>query len=154
MIDCLNQEITKAEIHAKIVLKMGVALFADKVNSVNELGYLLASQHCDELSNAGFWLWDYRTNEVYYSKKFCNALGFDYNDFGIGFNGFYLVDKEQLEAGLQMVNDLIVNKSNDIFKNELLYKTKMNTEIKIMCIGTVFYKENEPFYILGTHKIV
>ncbi len=142
-----------ANIHSKIVLKMGVALFESKVNNVAKLGNLLMKQHCDELSNAGFWIWEYENNHVFYSENFCKVLGFEVDDFGNDFTGFNLADKQQFDFGCDMINKLIEEKSNELFTNKIEYKNKKNDKINIVCSGTVFFKDGKPLCILGTHKL-
>lgn len=140
-------------IHQKIVLKLGVALFEDKVNNVIELGEMMLKTEADNIANAGFWIWDYVTNEVYYSPKFCNSLGYEYQELGNDFKGFNLSNKEHLDTCIEKINQLLKDKSHSVFINEIDYITKNGNVINITCSGTIFYKNGNPKYILGTHKI-
>lgn len=141
------------KIHDKIVLKMGVSLFESTSNNVIELGDLLLKLESDKLTDAGFWIWDYVTNEVYYSPKFCEKIGYSYGDFGNDTKGFDLANKEQMAIGMEMLNNLIDNKSELIFINNIEYTSKDGSIKKFICSGTVFYKDGETKYILGTHKL-
>lgn len=139
--------------HDKAVLKLGVVIFEHKVKSVQELGEILLDMQCDDLATGGYWLWDYQLEQVYYSPKFCASLGFNYNDFGNSFEGFNHSNNEELLTGLKMIDELITNKSNECFINNVTYYNKDNKSVNVICSGTVFYKDNEPTYILGTHKV-
>jgi len=96
-----------SQAHTKIVLKMGVALFSNKVKSVIELGELLISAECDELTNAGVWIWEVETDKVFYSPKFCETLGYNIGDFGDSFKGFEQSDSIQFNKGIAEINELI-----------------------------------------------
>lgn len=140
-------------IHQKIVLKLGVALFDNKASNVIELGDMMLKAESDNIANGGFWIWDYTTNEVYYSPKFYEVLGYKFGDFGNGFKGFELSNKEHLDRGIDLIKELIINKSELIFINNIDYKKKDGSILNVICSGTIFYKNNAPKYILGTHKL-
>jgi PAS domain-containing protein len=140
-------------IHQKIVLKLGVALFDSKANNVIELGEMMLKAEADNIASGGFWIWDYAINEVYYSPKFCEVLGFSSGDFGNGFAGFDLGNKEQMAVGMGLINDLIANKSESVFVNPITFEKKDSSILNCICSGTVFYKNGQPKYILGTHKL-
>jgi PAS domain-containing protein len=142
-----------AIIHEGIVLKMGVALLSSRTNSLQELGELLVETSSDLLPTGGLWLWDHETNEVFYSPKFCEALGYKYKELGTGFDGFNLANKDHLDHGLDMINKLIETNSNDTFINNIDYTAKDGSIVHIICRGTVFFIHNKPEIILGTHKI-
>jgi PAS domain-containing protein len=141
-------------IHNKIVLKLGVALFEHKSFDVIELGNLLLTTEADMLSDGGYWIWDYINNQVYYSPNFCKAIGYKFGEIGIGFDGFGLANKEQMNTGMEMLNELMATKSELIFVNNIEYTAKNGTIKLFECSGTVFYKDGQPKYILGTHKIL
>ena len=140
-------------IHQKIVLKLGVALFDSKADNVLELGEMMLKTEADNIASGGYWIWDYATNEVYYSPKFCEVLGFSPGDFGNGFAGFDLGNKEQMAIGMGLINDLIANKSESVFVNPIAFEKKDSSILNCICSGTVFYKNGQPKYILGTHKL-
>ena len=146
-------DIKDIPVHDKIVLKMGVYLFEHKVNDIQQLGDKLLEMGSDELTNGGYWIWDYNTNEVYYSPLFCTSLGFDYGDFGTSLEGFYNSDEEMLSKGMKMIGKLIDEHSHGCFVNDVIYYSKDDKEVMVECSGTVFYKEDKPIYVLGTHKI-
>ena len=132
---------------------MGVTLFSKHFSNVIELGEALVSKDSDLISNGGIWIWDYNTNEVFVSPKFCNVLGFEYGELPKDASVFDIADKEQFAVGYNEINNLIEAKSEGTFINEIKYKSKENIDVDILCSGTIFYKDNKPFYILGTHKL-
>lgn len=141
-------------VHQQVVLKMGVALFSGKVSSVIELGNILIENGSDDLCDGGVCIWQIDNGQIYYSPKFCNVLGFEYGEFGEGFGGFDRGNAEQMAYGMGLIDKLIEEKSQSIFINKIDYLKKDNNVLPIICSGTVFYKYNAPFYIVGTHKLV
>lgn len=148
------QSLDEITIHENIVLKMGAMLLDSRTKTLSELGDLLVKSNSDELTNGGFWVWEYATNKVYYSPKFCNSLGYEYNEFKDGFGGFNRGDVEQMQYGMTLIQDLINAKSQDSFINKIDFQKKDLSIIHIECSGTVFYKFDNPYLILGTHKVL
>lgn len=148
------QSLDEITIHENIVLKMGAMLLDSRTKTLSELGELLVKSNSDELTNGGFWILEYASGKVYYSPKFCNVLGYDYNEFKDGFDGFNRGDAEQMQYGMMLINDLIKAKSQDSFINKIDFQKKDLSMIQIECSGTVFYKFDKPYLILGTHKIL
>jgi hypothetical protein len=143
------------KIHANLVLKMGVILFSTKKQSVSEIGICLNELHSDDLTSGGYWLYDWETNECYYSEKLINSLGYNRCDVQNNTNFFYKVaDNEHLNEGFKMIDELVLNKSELSFINDLNYTHKNGSIIKVECSGTVFYKFNEPIIVLGTHILL
>ena len=60
-----------------IILKMGVVLMSQKSANIVEIGNFLLNSGCDDLADAGFWLYDYSTLDIYFSPKLKEALGSD-----------------------------------------------------------------------------
>lgn len=146
-IDLLNAKINV------LTLSLNIILYDNKVENLQKLGEILCEQTLHQLEEGGIWLWNYQTNEVYYSNNFCKTLGYNYGELGTGFDGFNLGDEEHMSIGMKMINDLIANHSIEPFINDITYKTKSNGYVNIQCIGAVFYKDNLPYIILGTHKV-
>jgi len=144
-----------SNIHANIVLKMGVVLLSTQHQSVLDIGAVLNKAHTDDLTSGGYWLYDWITNECYYSDNFIASMGYDRSEVSNKTDFFYKVaNKEHLNHGFDMIYDLIKEMSETCFINELDYTRKNGEIIKIQCSGTVFYKFGEPIIVLGTHKII
>lgn len=142
-------------LHAKVnvlILSLNIILFDNKTENLQELGNVLCKQ-LPHLEEGGLWLWNYQTGEVYYSPKFCETLGYEYKELGTGFAGFDLADKEQFSKGEKMINDLIENNSIEPYINDITYSTKLGEKKLVQCVGSIFYKDNLPYLILGTHRI-
>lgn len=136
-----------------LTLALNITYFEQKSKSLSELGEMLCNANLDHLENGGMWIWNYQTNEVYYSDGFCKSLGFGYMELGNGFDGFDFGNKDEMSIGLTMIENLISKNSIEPFINMITYKTKHNQNKLIKCVGSVFYKEGKPLYILGTHTI-
>ena len=52
-----------------IILKMGVVLMSQKSANIVEIGNFLLNSGCDDLADAGFWLYDYSTCLLYTSPS-------------------------------------------------------------------------------------
>jgi hypothetical protein len=142
-------------LHANIVLKMGVILLSNKYSGVMPIGYELNQLHTDSLTNGGYWLYDYNTHECYYSDRFIESIGYERDDIDSTVSFFYkTADNEHLSIGFEMISELVEEKSEICFVNELTYYHSDGRELQIECMGTVFYKEVEPIIVLGTHKIL
>ena len=140
--------------HDSIVIKFGVQLLWKPNLRVSELGKRLSELKTDEQTEAGFWIWDYKTDECYYSDKFKKFLGYG-DDFSDTIEGVmnYMVE-EDLQPGLIKTQMMIESKSNDVFVNVVRYKTPEGIK-GVVCSGTIVYdKEDKPAYILGTHQIL
>lgn len=122
--------------------------------SLFNLGEELIKKHCDEISDGGFWVWNHKTNEVYYSPKFCKTLGYEYGELGVGFSGFHLGNSDQMKHGMQLIDEIINNNTQDTFVNIIDFTKKDGKIIQIECSGAVLIIENVPYIVLGTHKII
>ena len=143
-------------IQANIILKMGVVLFSTKQKSVSEIGISLNEIYPDdELTSGGYWLFDWQTNECYYSYNFLNSLGYIKSEVTNNTDFFYKVaDNLHLKEGFKMIEELILNKSEDCFVNYLNYTHKNGEIIKIECSGVVLYKNDKPVMVLGAHILL
>jgi hypothetical protein len=53
-----------------------------------------------------------------------------------------------------MIAELMEDKSENCFVNEIDYYHVDGTILKVECMGTIFYKDGEPIIVLGTNKIL
>lgn len=147
-IDFLNAKLNT------LIISINVVMYEKKAIDLKSLGELVCKQNLSTLENGGLWLWDYNTNEVFYSFGFCEALGYQYGELGNGFDGFDRGNDQDMARGMEMINKLVEKQSIDPFINNIKYKTKSGKEITVDCVGSVFYKKGKPYLILGTHKII
>lgn len=136
------------------MLRLSIILISN-VNhtSLFTLGEKLVSEYCDELSDGGFWVWNHKTDEVYYSPKFCTILGYNYGELGKGFAGFNRGNLKQMKRGIDIIQTLIDTQSHDTFVNIIEFTKKDGGIILIECSGGILFIDNIPFVVLGTHKI-
>lgn len=136
------------------MLRLSIILISNiNYTALFSLGEKLVAEHCDELSDGGFWVWNHKTNEVYYSPKFCTTLGYDYGELGKGFSGFNRGNPEQMKIGMDTIQDLIDKRSHDTFVNIIEFTKKDGNIILVECSGAVLFIGDVPFVVLGTHKI-
>ena len=140
--------------HDSIVIKFGVQLLWKPNLRVSELGKRLSELKTDEQTEAGFWIWDYNTDECYYSPKFKDYLKFD-DSFPNTSAGFIQnMIEEDLQPGLLKTQMMIESKSKDVFINVVRYKTPEGIK-GVICSGTIIYSKDElPTYVVGTHQIL
>ena len=142
-------------IHANIVLKMGVILLSNKYKGAIDIGAELNKLYTDDLTNGGYWLYDYKTNECYYSDRFLKSLGYNREDVCLTISFFYkTAEKIHLDVCFEMIAELMEDKSENCFVNEIDYYHVDGTILKVECMGTIFYKDGEPIIVLGTNKIL
>lgn len=136
------------------MLRLSIILIQNVSNAtLFNVGEKLVADHCDEVADGGFWVWNHNTNEVYYSPKFCSTLGYTYGELGRGFGGFNRGNVEQMKRGLTMIQNLIDTKSHDTFVNAIEFTKKDGSTILIECTGAVVFIEDVPYVVLGTHKL-
>ncbi len=135
------------------MLRLSILLISDPSDTLFELGEKLVIEHCDDIADGGFWVWNHNTNEVYYSPKFCNTLGYEYGELGSGFGGFNRGNIEQMKLNMGMIQKLIDKGSKDTFNNYIDFTKKDGSIISIECSGAILFIGEVPFVILGTHKL-
>ena len=135
-------------------ISLNIMIYEKVSADVNDLGIALDSNGIKDIENGGFWIWDYTNDQVYYSSKFCESLGYSLGELGTGFGGFDRGKEIEMEKGMSMINELVNQKSISPFVNYITFKRKDNATIEVMCSGSVFYKDYNAKYILGTHKII
>lgn len=154
MPNIIQEKVTKIQsILEATMLKLSVILISNHSDNLFDLGEKLVIEHCDEIANGGFWVWNHNTNEVYYSPKFCNTLGYKYGELGRGFGGFNRGNVEQMQKGMAMIDKLIAENSKDTFINNINFTKKDGSIITIECSGAILFIGEVPFVILGTHKL-
>ena len=143
---------TKA--HNNIILKLGIALAAKDLSTIKGIGEFMQNTGADEFSNGGFWLYGHESNDCYLSDKFLESLNYDRNEIEEKVDFLYSVaDNNHLNKGFEMLAELIKNRSEACFINNLNYTKKDGNILNVQCSGTVMYKNNEPYIVLGTHII-
>jgi hypothetical protein len=137
-----------------LALAIANALVRNGEKKVCEIGEFICSENEEYLEDGGVWIWEYATGEVFYSTDFCKSIGYEYGELGRGFGGFDKGDKQHMDRGMKMIEELIAKGSSEPFINQIDFTTKNNTILPVQCIGAVLYKSNKPQYILGTHRIM
>lgn len=136
-----------------VIIKMGVILMSKITNNIQAIGEYLTVSGSDDLTDGGFWLYDYNTLEMYYSNKFKLSLGEDLKPNYASFARYANI--EDLANGHKMVSKLIENNSELFFSNQVRYKNDSeNINFTVNCTGAVFYLFGKPKIVLGTHKFI
>lgn len=136
------------------ILMINVSLLDTKDKTLHQVGEELVNSGGDDETNGGFWLWKYKSSEVYASPKFCKSLGYEYKELGSDFSVFNIADKNELKKGVDKIKELTGLRSSNTFTNYVHFTKKDGTKILVECVGTVFYRDINPYVILGTHTII
>ena len=143
-------------IHENVILKMIAGLSYSDGCTAECLGLIMQERGCDDLTDGGFWLLNPNTNEMFFSDKFLLSFGYDRTDFiNPTFEqlyGFAIV--EDLKRGEVDLTNILTEKSQRTFINNVRYNTKDSNIQEVECSGTVFFIKDEPVMVLGTHKIL
>ena len=140
--------------HAQVILKLGTVLSLQNTDNVIEIGVFLQETGADDLTTGGFWLYKFSDLQCYCSDKFIKVLEYDRKEVETSISFFNrTADIEQLQKGYDLLAELINESSEECFRNVLKYTTKNGIQITVNCIGSVCYKNGEPFLSVGTHSI-
>lgn len=106
-------------------------------------------------SSDGFWDWDVKTNQVYFSPRWKEILGYEEEEIGNNFSTWKrLVVKKDKRASWQLFNDFIRNKDPHITLNFNM-KHKSGKTIPIECkVKKIFDKNGDTARIVGTYTDV
>lgn len=135
-----------------IILKMGVVLMSQKSANIVEIGNFLLNSGCDDLADAGFWLYDYSTLDIYFSPKLKEALGS--NTISTYADLARFANNEDLISGHKKVNELVKNKSEMFFDNEIRYTRTDGSMFTVTCNAAVFFLFGQPKIVLGTNMYI
>ena len=112
----------------------------------NEEKYKLAL----ESGNFGVWDWNTKTNQIYYSKRCKNILGYEENEIGNSFKEWNKrIHKEDLHHVMNTVNKCF---NGEEYKKEYRLKRKDGNYIWVKIKGKVVNWDNEgnPIRMIGT----
>jgi diguanylate cyclase (GGDEF)-like protein/PAS domain S-box-containing protein len=123
----------------------------------NQLSHLEknAERFCLALkgSNDGIWDWDLRTNEMYYSPRWKNMLGYEEHEL-----------EQHLDTWKKLVHpddkEMVLNKVNDYLKGEIdsysvemrmIHRDGSNIHVLSRAFMLTTNDNNEPVRLVGTH---
>ena len=94
------------------------------------------------------------TEEIFHSPNFKKSLGYS-DDYEVSYEEVLkMINPQDVLSGKALINSLIARKSEEKFAGYVTYTTKDKKELKVFRTGSIFYKDNKPLVVLGTHKIV
>jgi PAS domain S-box-containing protein len=159
MIEAIRQHLASA---LSVVVVMIMALFwswslknevkqrkrSEKKLQKSEQRFSLAMQG----SNDGLWDWDLETDEVYFSPRWKDMLGYERDEIrGHPDEWKSLLHPEDREQALQAVDDCLKGRM-DRYEIEFRMRHKGGDFIPILSRGFMLYNEtNEPVRFVGTH---
>lgn len=149
---CISDYMVESSIE-EFTLAAGVIKLSERFTSVIEIGNLLQEIGSDVLTEAGFWIWDFKTQECYYSKKFLRLLGFSDTDH-IKFDSDLfkqLMLPESLEKAMMHTGEKIQAVDRQTFVNAVHYKTVSGNIIQFYCSVTILYEDNKASILFGKH---
>jgi len=121
---------------------------ADLRNSKKELQLTL------DATADGIWSWNFKTNELYFSPKYYEMLGFTPNEFPANFeNWLRLIHPEDKDHALTLANEFLTTKP-DIYENEFRMKTKSGDYRWIRAVAKVVERDEngDALYMIGNHE--
>lgn len=103
-------------------------------------------------ANDGLWDWDLKTNDVYYSPRWCSMLGYEHTEIassledGLG----HLVERDTYSKVLDQV-DQYLSGAIDEFEAEFRMKHKNGFWIWVRSRAFMVKDAGEPIRLIGTH---
>ncbi|MCP3889786.1 MAG: response regulator [Desulfobulbaceae bacterium] len=146
---------TTAQKKAEIALKLALEDLETQVNArtaelkTSEQRFAAAMQ----AANDGMWDWDLETDEVYYSPRWKNMLGYREEELNDVLDTFVtLIDINDKERVLQAARDYIEGHA-DSFEAEMTMHHKDGHDINILSRGFLVRSSvhNKPVRLTGTH---
>lgn len=104
-------------------------------------------------ANDGLWDWNLETNEIYYSPRWKNMLGYEENELGTTLDSWAdLVHPKDKDRVLQSVQDYIEGRT-DSFEVEMSMRHKNGHDVIILSRAFMLKKDkgDYPVRLVGTH---
>jgi len=102
-------------------------------------------------ANDGLWDWDLETDNVYYSPRWCEMLGYDQGEIEKRLESWErLVDPDDRDRVLTEARDYVSGK-REAFHTEFRMRHKNGTWINILARAFVAIDEGNPVRLVGTH---
>ena len=102
----------------------------------------------------GIWSWNFKTNELYFSPKYYEMLGYQPNEFPANYeNWVNLIHLDDREKALAVANEFLNNKL-DIYENEFRLRTKDGDYRWARTVAKVVEKDEngDAVYMIGNHE--
>jgi PAS domain S-box-containing protein len=102
----------------------------------------------------GIWSWNFKTNNLHFSPRYYEMLGYLPNEFQANFeNWLNLVHPEDKDEALAVANDFLKTKP-DLYENEFRLRTKSGDYRRVRTIAKVVERDvnGEAVYMIGNHE--
>ncbi len=131
----INKDISKSKI-------------AEQTLKLNEERWQLAVQG----SNDGIWDWNMLTNEVYFSPRWKEMLGYEDSEIPNQYEGWKsLVHPEDISAALNKISEYVERKTS-VYAMEHRMLHKNGSWVWILARGMAFFNEQgKPYRMIGSH---
>jgi len=142
------------KVHENIVLKLAAIIYIGKFKDVIELGQLLLDEIGDELADGGFWIWDFNSDDEFYSPQFRKSLGFEgEHDFPSKSTSWMnAIDEQDKERAFKNLDKNINNEG--AYYQIVTYTKKNGDPLTLLCSGSLMRDtKGKPLYLFGTHKL-
>ncbi|NYB51528.1 MAG: PAS domain S-box protein [Methanobacteriaceae archaeon] len=107
-----------------------------------------------EAISDGVWKWNFKTDELYFSPRYYQMLGYDVNEFPASFESWKaLIHPDDLEHALEVAEDYLKQKS-DFYENTFRLRTKDGSYKWIKATGRVVERDEtgEAIRMIGNHE--
>lgn len=136
-----------------ISLALGVLSLSKTYKSVVEIGRLMLQLGSDNMTECGYWIWDMKTDECYYSPKFVHTLGYTEEEIEYTGDTFRkLMDKESMDMAWDSTKELLAKGVSATIVNSVRYTKKDGTIILFDCTVTTIAKDGLLSILFGLHK--
>jgi PAS domain-containing protein len=136
-----------------VSLAFGVVSLSKTYKSVVEIGRLMLQLGSDHMTECGYWIWDMKSDECYYSPKFIHTLGYDEKEIEYTGDTFRkLMDKESLASAWANTQELLAKGISATIVNSVKYVKKDGTTILFDCTVTTIAKDGLLSILFGLHK--
>ncbi|QTA80836.1 Two component system response regulator/histidine kinase, PAS domain-containing [Desulfonema limicola] len=102
----------------------------------------------------GIWSWNFKTNELYFSPKYYNMIGYEANEFPANFdNWLNLIHPDDREGALDTANKFLKTKP-DLYENEFRLRTKSGDYRWARTVARVVERDEngDVVYMIGNHE--
>jgi len=102
----------------------------------------------------GIWSWNFKTNDLYFSPRYYEMLGFQPNEFIANFdNWLSLIHPDDKDKALAVANDFLKTKP-DLYENEFRLKTKSGNYLWTRTVARVVERDEngDALYMIGNHE--
>jgi len=132
-------------------IKMAFRLFSEKLKTEKREQEL---QSVLDATTDGIWKWNFITNEMFFSDKYYQMLGYSPNEFPATYDAWIsLIHPDDIDHAVKTASTYLKNKP-DTYENQFRLRTKNDDYRWIKSTARVTQKDSEgkPVLMIGNHE--